>query len=119
TCANLAASSLSRTRATRKEFAVRIALGAGRGRIVRQLLTESAVLSLVGGVAGLLLAIAMLGVLRGLSVKAIPSYADLSLDSVAILVTFALALLTGLAFGLGPALSIGRADPQGTLRDET
>src|SRR6185503_3377438 len=97
----------------------RVALGAGRGRLVRQLLTESALLSVAGAVAGVLLAITLLGVLRGLSLRAIPNYADLSLDTGAILVTFLLALLTGVAFGLGPALSVARVSPQGTLRDET
>lgn len=119
TCANLAGALLSRTISRRKEFAVRIALGAGRGRLIRQLLTESAMLSLAGAVAGVLLAVMLLGALRGLSLEAIPNYADLSLDAGAIAVTFIIALLTGIAFGLGPALSIGRADPQGTLRDET
>jgi putative ABC transport system permease protein len=119
TCANLAGALLSRTISRRKEFAVRVALGAGRGRLVRQMLTESAMLSIAGAVAGVFLAMAMLGALRGLSLQAIPSYATLSLDTGAILVTFALAVLTGIAFGIGPALSIGRADPQGTLRDET
>jgi putative ABC transport system permease protein len=119
TCANLAGALLSRTISRRKEFAVRVALGAGRGRLVRQLLTESTLLSVAGAVAGVALAMALLGALRGLSLQAIPNYADLSLDGGAILVTFLLALLTGVAFGLGPALSIGRADPQGTLRDET
>jgi predicted permease len=119
TCANLAGALLSRTISRRKEFAVRVALGAGRGRLVRQLLTESALLSLLGGVAGVLLATAGLRLLRGVALDTLPSYADLSLDLGAVLVTFALALLTGLAFGLGPALAVGRADPQGTLRDET
>jgi putative ABC transport system permease protein len=119
TCANLAGALLSRTISRRKEFAVRVALGAGRGRLVRQLLTESALLSVAGAVAGVILAMVLLGMLRGLSLRAIPNYADLSLDAGAVLFTFGLALLTGLAFGLGPALSIGRADPQGTLRDET
>lgn len=119
TCANLAGALLSRTISRRKEFAVRVALGAGRGRLARQMLTESALLSMVGGVAGVALAMLLLGSLRGLSLEAIPTYASLSLDTSAILVTFALALLTGIAFGLGPALSVGRANPQGTLRDET
>lgn len=119
TCANLAGALLSRTISRRKEFAVRVALGAGRGRLVRQLLTESVLLAVAGGVAGVLLAIMLLGGLRGLSVDVIPRYADLSLDAAAIGVTFAITLITGLAFGLGPALSVGRADPQGTLRDET
>jgi predicted permease len=119
TCANLAGAMLSRTISRRKEFAVRVALGAGRGRLVRQLLTESVMLSVIGAIAGVLLAIAMLGVLRGLSLSVIPTYADLTLDTGAVVVTFALALLTGVAFGIGPAMSVGRADPQATLRDET
>src|SRR5688500_14303505 len=119
TCANLAGALLSRTISRRKEFAVRVALGAGRGRLVRQLLTESALLSIAGAIAGVALAMMLLGALRGLSLQAMPNYADLSLDATAIFVTFLMALLTGVAFGLGPALSIGRADVQGTLRDET
>ena len=119
TCANLAGALLSRTISRRKEFAVRVALGAGRGRLVRQLLTESVMLAIAGGIAGVFLAIVLLAMLRGLSLEAIPRYADLSLDAGALIVTFIVALLTGLAFGLGPAFSVGRADPQGTLRDES
>jgi putative ABC transport system permease protein len=119
TCANLAGALLSRTISRRKEFAVRVALGAGRGRLVRQLLTESVLLALAGGAAGLALAMGGLRLLRGLALTALPTYADLSLDVGAVLVTFALALATGLAFGVAPALSVGRADPQGTLREQT
>ena len=119
TCANLAGALLSRTISRRKEFAVRVALGAGRGRLARQLLTESIVLAIAGGIAGVLLAIVLLAMLRGMALEAIPRYANLSLDSGALIATFVIALLTGLAFGLGPALSVGKADPQGTLRDET
>jgi len=119
TCANLAGALLSRTLSRRKEFAVRVALGAGRGRIVRQLLTESVLLAAAGAIAGVALATTLLGALRGLSLRAIPNYADLSLDGGAVLFTFGLALVTGIAFGLGPALSVGRANVQGTLRDET
>jgi putative ABC transport system permease protein len=118
-CANLAGALLSRTISRRKEFAVRVALGAGRGRLVRQLLTESMLLALAGGVAGLTLAILALRSLRGLATTTLPAYANLSLDVGAVLVTSALALLTGLAFGVGPALSVGRSDPQGTLREQT
>lgn len=118
-CANLAGALLSRTISRRKEFAVRVALGAGRGRLVRQLLTESMLLALAGGAAGLTLAILALHSLRGLAATTLPAYADLSLDVGAVVVTFALALLTGLAFGIGPALSVGRADSQGTLREQT
>jgi putative ABC transport system permease protein len=118
-CANLAGALLSRTISRRKEFAVRISLGAGRSRLIRQLLTETTLLALIGGAAGLLLAGVGLGLLRGLASTALPSYAELSLDGGAVLVTFVLALCTGLAFGVGPALSVGNADPQGALRDET
>ena len=119
TCANLAGALLSRTISRRKEFAVRVALGAGRGRLVRQLLTESTVLALAGGAAGVALAMAALGFLRSLATSALPAYAELSLDTGAVIVTSLVALATGIAFGLAPALSVGRFNPQGTLRDET
>jgi putative ABC transport system permease protein len=118
-CANLAAALLSRTIARRREFAVRISLGAGRGRLIRQLLAESVLLAVAGGVAGLALAAAALASLRGASLAALPAYADLSLDGVAIVVTFVVALLTGAAFGLMPALTVGQTEPQTVLRDES
>ena len=118
-CANLAGALLSRTISRRKEFAVRVALGAGRGRLVRQLLTESMLLSAVGGAVGLGLAMLGLKLLRGLALSSLPAYANLSLDGGAVIVTSMVALVTGLAFGVGPAISVGRADPQHTLRDES
>jgi predicted permease len=118
-CANLAGALLSRTLSRRKEFAVRLALGAGRGRLVRQLLTESMVLALAGGAAAVLLATFLLSMLRRLGLPALPDHVDLSLDGGAVLATALLALGTGLAFGTLPALSIDRCKPQGALRDET
>ena len=118
TCANLAGALLSRGLTRRREFAVRVALGANRGRVVRQLLTESVVLALAGGAAGILLAVLGLKVLRGLALRALPPYAELSLDGGALLVTALVALGTGLAFGVTPALAVSRADPQDALRDE-
>ena len=119
TCANLAGTLLARSISRRKEFAVRVALGAGRGRLVRQLLTESTLLALGGALVGIALAVAGLSILRGLALPALPAYAELALDRGALVVTFALALATGIAFGLAPALAARRVDPQGTLRDET
>ncbi|CAN5896564.1 ABC transporter permease [soil metagenome] len=116
-CANLAGALLSRTISRRREFAVRVSLGAGRGRLVRQLLTETTMLALAGGAAGLLLAAAALGALRGLALPALPEYADLTLDGGAMVVTFLIAVLTGVGFGVAPAFSVARAAPHQALRD--
>ncbi len=118
TCANLAGALLSRALSRRKEFAVRVSLGAGRGRLVRQMLTESTVLAVAGGAAAIALAIFGLRVLRGLALPFLPAYADLSLDTGALVLTSLLALGTGLAFGVVPALTVTRTNVQGTLRDE-
>jgi putative ABC transport system permease protein len=118
TCANLAGALLSRAISRRKEFAVRTALGGGRGRLVRQLLTESVLLAAAGGAVGIALAALGLAVLRRLSLPALPAYAELALDPGAVAVTSLVALLTGVAVGLAPALSASRGSPQATLRDE-
>ena len=119
TCANLAATILSRALSRRKEFALRAALGAGRARVVRQLLTENVVLAGAGGIAGLLTALVALDVLRDLAARALPVHADLSLDSGALLATVAIALGTGLLFGVAPAVAAARGDTQHTLRDDS
>ncbi|HUQ81515.1 MAG TPA: ABC transporter permease [Gemmatimonadaceae bacterium] len=119
TCANLAGALLARTISRRKEMAVRVALGAGRGRLVRQLLTESMVIALAGAAVGLALALAGLGALRTMALPGLPPYADLSLDAGTAVATLAAALFVGCAFGLAPALAAGRWQPQGTLREET
>jgi predicted permease len=119
TCANLAATMLSRALSRRKEFAMRTALGAGHLRLVRQLLTESTVMALTGGVAGVLLAMLALDAIRDLAARALPVHANPTLDWGALLVTTALAVGTGLVFGIAPAIAIGRNDIQSTLRDES
>ena len=118
-CANLAGVQLSRALSRRREFAVRAALGAGRSRIVRQVLSESVLLGLAGGAAGLFLAMLGLAALRGLAASSLPSHAELSLDAGAILAGAFVALLVGFAFGAVPALAVAATDPQATLREET
>ncbi len=118
-CANLAGVQLSRALSRRREFAVRVALGAGRLRIVQQVLAESVLLGLAGGVAGLLLAMLTLTALKGLAATSLPSYAHLSLDGGAILAAALIALAAGFAFGAAPAIIIAATDPQATLREET
>ena len=82
------------------------------------MLTESVLLALTGGAAGVLLAWLVLSTLRGVARTALPDSADLSLDGGVVLVTAVLSLCTGLAFGLAPALSVDRSDPQVALRTE-
>src|SRR5262249_46708268 len=118
-CANLASALLSRSISRRREFAIRVALGAGHRRLVRQLLTEGMILALAGAAAGLLLATSLLSFVRALAPLPLPAYADLSLDSGAILVTMLAALCTGLIFGSAPAFAVNHFEAQGTLRDET
>jgi predicted permease len=118
-CANIAGTLLSRTISRRKEFAVRVALGAGRGRLVRQLLTESTLLAIGGGAAGLLLAALVLSLLRSLALSALPDYANLAIDGGAVLVTSLVAIGSGLVFGIAPALTTGRSNTQEVLRDDT
>jgi predicted permease len=116
-CANLTAALLSRGLLRRKELSVRAALGAGRRRLMRQLLTESALLGLLGGAVGLLLAQWLLALLRGLARPVLPAHAELSLDTGALFAMAALALGAGLLFGSAPALSIGRSDEAMALHD--
>jgi putative ABC transport system permease protein len=115
-CANLANLLLARTTERSRELAVRIALGAGRGRLVRQLLTESVLLALVGGLLGVLFAVWITAGLAKSGVTGVPRMEEVSVDRWALLFTMGLSVLTGLLFGVFPALQASRTDLSETLK---
>jgi putative ABC transport system permease protein len=120
-CANVASLLLTRSLARQKEVAIRSAVGASRMRIVQQLLTESVLLSLVGGAAGLLIAYwgvpALVSSLPQNQLNAMPFLKELSLDKGILAFSFGLSLLTGLVFGLAPALQSSRLDLNEVLKE--
>ncbi len=116
-CANVANLLLARASARRREFAIRQALGAGVGRLTRQLLTESVVLSLAAGVIGLLLASWSLGAIVRLAPSDVSIMADIGIDRRVLLFSIVASILTGLIFGIVPARHAARTDPQETLKD--
>src|SRR5262249_33523866 len=116
-CANVACLVLARVTGRHREVSIRLALGATRWRIIRQLLTESILLAGVGGLAGLLLAYWQTGLLVGLAPPAVPRLSEISLNGTVLAWTLGISLVTGLLFGLAPALGASKPELSESLKE--
>ncbi|MBO0862774.1 MAG: ABC transporter permease [Chloracidobacterium sp.] len=116
-CTSVANLSLTRAIARRKEIAVRIALGVSRGRIIRQLLTESITLALIGGSVGLGLAAGTLYILKLRLPTILPRISEVSVNAETLAIAFGASVVTGVIFGLAPALQLAGQNPAAVLRD--
>ena len=116
-CVNVANLLLARGQARRKEVAIRSALGASRTRIIRQALTESALHSILGGVLGLVLAWVGVRTLLRLAPEGIPRIEEIRVDGTVLAFTFALSVITGIVFGIAPALRSAQSDAAETLKE--
>ena len=116
-CANVANLLLSRAASRGREVAIRTSMGATRGRIIRQLLTESVLLSLAGGLLGLLFAWASLGPLLKISAGTVPQVFSVGLDRSVLIFTILVSVITGLVFGIAPALRTTKIDLRETLNE--
>ena len=118
-CANVANLLLARATSREREMALRKALGASAGRLVRQLLSESVLLSLIGGVLGVALAAGILPAVRAFSPGSVPRLAETRLDANVLLFSVLLSLITGILFGLFPALQATSGSLHETLKEGT
>jgi predicted permease len=118
-CANVAGLLLARASRRRPEIAVRSAMGASRAQIVRQFLAESVLLSMIGGVLGIFIAVLLLHGVLQLLPSDLPRATSITIDSTVLAFSLAVSLVTGLLFGVLPALRTARVDPSVALRDGT
>jgi len=116
-CANVANLMLSRAVARQQEIAVRTALGASRWRIIRQLLTESLLISLGGGILGIFICLVSVRWMHILGTRSIPRLYDVAIDGRVLLFTMLLSVFSGILFGLAPAFRVSRLDLNFTLKD--
>ena len=115
-CTNVANLLLARATVRRREISIRIALGAGRGRLVQQFLTEGLLLSVIGGALGIALAWWLMNVLTNIAFL-LPRSQEIGIDSRVLLFTLGVSILTSLVFGLIPSLQAGKTDVQETLKE--
>jgi predicted permease len=116
-CANVGNLSLARATARQKEFVIRAAMGAARGRLVRQLLTESLLLALLGGASGLLLAVWGTGLITSLGKEFIPGLSRIEIELPVLAFTLAVSAGAGILFGLAPAIQLSRPDLNEGLKE--
>ncbi|HVQ40993.1 MAG TPA: ABC transporter permease, partial [Vicinamibacterales bacterium] len=116
-CVNIANLLLARATGRTREMAVRVAIGAGRGRVVRQLLTESVVLAAMGGAAGVLLSYLGVKAFIAMAPAGTPRLSEIAIDGSVLAVSAGLTVLTGLLFGLVPALQLARSNHSPALND--
>ena len=116
-CANVANLLLARSVGRERELAIRAAIGAGRGRLVRQLLTESLLLSILGGAVGVILASWLLRLFVAMAPAGFPRVSSIAIDTGILTFTLVVAMATGLIFGVAPARRGFRTDPNDSLRD--